>query len=71
MATDLLFLFPPAVVDSSDRDRIPTSKTELISMLSEDELRNAILVVLANKQDMEGAMSVSEVYGALGLEGIK
>lgn len=34
----------------------------------EDELQNAVLVVLANKQDMEGAMSVSEVHKALGLE---
>ena len=27
----------------------------------EEELKNAILVVLANKQDIEGAMSVTEV----------
>jgi len=29
------------------------SKHELGLMLQEDELRNAVLVVLANKQDME------------------
>lgn len=59
------------VVDSMDRDRIGISKQELISMLEEDELKNAILVVLANKQDIEGAMSVSEVSQALGLTAIK
>lgn len=37
----------------------------------EDELNDAILVVLANKQDMEGCMSVAEVHQALGLEALK
>jgi ADP-ribosylation factor-like protein 1 len=30
-----------------------------------------LLVVLANKQDIEGAMSVTEVHGALGLDKLK
>ena len=37
------------------------SQQELVSMLEEEELKSAILVVLANKQDIEGAMSVTEV----------
>ena len=37
-----------------DRDRIGISKTELLTMLEEDELKQAILVVFANKQDLEG-----------------
>lgn len=40
------------VVDSADRERIGISKEELISMLEEDELKRAALVVLANKQDL-------------------
>lgn len=59
------------VVDSVDRDRIGISKDELLYMLREDELSEAILVVLANKQDMEGCMSVAEVHQALGLEALK
>ncbi|KAJ6646845.1 ADP-ribosylation factor-like protein 1 [Pseudolycoriella hygida] len=59
------------VVDSVDRDRIGISKDELLYMLREDELNDAILVVLANKQDMEGCMSVAEVHQALGLEALK
>lgn len=59
------------VVDSADRDRVGISKTELVSMLEEDELKDAVLVVLANKQDIEGAMSVTEVHGALGLDKLK
>merc|ERR1712135_213148 len=59
------------VVDSVDRDRIGISKQELVSMLEEEELKGAILAVLANKQDMEGAMSVAEVHQALGLDALK
>lgn len=59
------------VVDSADRDRIGISKDELLYMLREDELQNAILVVLANKQDMPGCLSVAEVHQALGLDALK
>lgn len=37
----------------------------------EEELAGAILVVLANKQDMEGCMSLAEVHQALGLDALK
>lgn len=59
------------VVDSVDRDRMGISKHELVSMLQEEELRGAVLAVLANKQDMDGAMTVAEVYSCLGLEALK
>ena len=54
-----------------DRDRIRISKTELLTMLEEDELKKAILVVFANKQDLEGCLSVTEVANALGLATLK
>jgi ADP-ribosylation factor-like protein 1 len=38
------------VVDSNDRDRLPIAKAELLAMLSEDELKDARLLVFANKQ---------------------
>jgi ADP-ribosylation factor-like protein 1 len=59
------------VIDSMDRDRIGISKHELVSMLEEDELKNAVLCVFANKQDLDGCMSVSEVANALGLTSLK
>lgn len=37
----------------------------------EEELKKAILVVLANKQDLDTAMSVAEVHQALGLDALK
>ena len=42
-----------------------------ILSLQEDELKKAILVVFANKQDIEGAMTVTEVANALGLSSLK
>ena len=38
------------VVDCNDRDRITEARDELHRMLSEDELRDAVLLVFANKQ---------------------
>ena len=40
------------VVDSNDRDRIDDARDELSRMLNEDELRDAILLLFANKQDL-------------------
>jgi len=34
-------------------------------------LRTAILVVLANKQDIPGCLSVADVHRALGLEALR
>lgn len=39
-----------------------------LSHTQEDELKSAILVVLANKQDMENALTVAEVHKELGLD---
>jgi hypothetical protein len=38
------------VVDSNDRERIGEAREELSRMLGEDELRDAVLLVFANKQ---------------------
>eukprot|EP00948_MAST-09A_sp_MAST-9A-sp1_P001315 g1315.t1 len=59
------------VVDSSDRDRIGVAKKELFSMLAEEELKDAVLLVFANKKDIAGSMSSGEVAAALDLSKIK
>lgn len=38
------------VVDSNDRERVNEAREELMRMLAEDELREAVLLVFANKQ---------------------
>jgi len=59
------------VVDSSDRDRIGISKEELLSMMEEEEMRDAVLLILANKQDIAGSMSATEITDAFGLTEMK
>ncbi|KCV70521.1 arf/Sar family, other [Fonticula alba] len=59
------------VVDSNDRERIAEARDELARMLNEDELRNALLLVFANKQDMPNAMVVQEVTERLGLSSLR
>ena len=58
------------VVDSSDVDRIDTARDELHILLNADELRDATLLVFANKQDLPDAMSTSEMADKLGLNAI-
>lgn len=55
------------MVDSADRDRLPISKAELLSMLSEDELKDARLLVFANKQVSQGS-NMNIVYKLLILK---
>ncbi|XP_059385886.1 ADP-ribosylation factor 4-like isoform X2 [Carassius carassius] len=59
------------VVDSCDRDRIETAAEELKAMLAEDEMRDAVLLVLANKQDLPKAMAVPELTDRLGLHTLR
>ncbi|XP_077975460.1 ADP-ribosylation factor 1-like isoform X2 [Styela clava] len=59
------------VVDSNDRERLCEAKEELKRMLSEDELRDAILLVFANKQDLPNAATTAEISKGLGLEDMR
>lgn len=55
------------VVDSADRERIDEAAEELSSLLHEAELNNCRVLVLANKQDLPNAMSLSEITEKLRL----
>jgi len=59
------------VVDSTDRERIDEAKTELTKILADQEMRDCLLLVLANKQDLPSAMSPAEVTDKLGLHRLK
>ncbi|KAF9938662.1 Arf GTPase arf1 [Modicella reniformis] len=59
------------VVDSNDRDRISEAREELQRMLNEDELREALLLVFANKQDLPNAMNAAEITDKLGLHSLR
>ena len=59
------------MVDSNDRERVGEAREELMRMLSEDELRDAVLLVFANKQDLPNAMSAAELTDKLGLNAMR
>jgi signal recognition particle receptor subunit beta len=46
------------VVDSADRARIEEAKTELHRIINDREMKDCILLVFANKQDIAGGTSL-------------
>ncbi|RZC73714.1 hypothetical protein C5167_049189 [Papaver somniferum] len=59
------------VIDSSDTDRIAIAKEEFHAILEEDELKGAVVLIFANKQDLPGALDDAAVTEALELHKIK
>ena len=59
------------VVDSADPERMGISKQELVAMLEEEELKDAALMVFANKQDLPHAIAADQIADKLGLAGLK
>jgi ADP-ribosylation factor-like protein 2 len=56
------------VVDSGDRHRLDVCRQELAQLLSEERLAGASLLILANKQDVDGALTAAEIVQALDLD---
>lgn len=59
------------VIDSNDRERLAGAKRELHNMLLETTMKNAVLLVFANKQDLPNAMGVSDIANGLGLNELR
>ncbi|CAE7253263.1 ARF1, partial [Symbiodinium sp. KB8] len=59
------------VVDSADTDRLSTAQAELHAMLEEEDLKDAILLVMANKQDQPGALDAAGIAQAMDLSSLK
>ena len=59
------------VVDSNDRDRMEDAAEELKKMLAEEELKDCAVLVMANKQDLNGALAPGEVTEKLGMGALK
>lgn len=55
------------MVDSTDIERLQTAADELAAMLNEEELKDAALLVFANKQDQPGAKGAGDISQALRL----
>ncbi|XP_037528717.2 ADP-ribosylation factor 6 [Rhipicephalus sanguineus] len=59
------------VVDCADRDRIDEARQVLHKIIKNIEMRNAIILVFANKQDLPNAMKPHEIQEKLGLTRIR
>jgi len=59
------------VIDSADRLRVQDCKDELFNLLTEDRLMGASLLVLANKQDLIGSMTIEDMRQRLALDSIR
>ena len=58
------------MVDSCDRERFPEVKEELFDLVNDDRLRNAVILILANKQDLPNAATPAEITDKLDLPSI-
>ncbi|PNX74725.1 ADP-ribosylation factor 1-like protein, partial [Trifolium pratense] len=59
------------VVDSSDTDRLVIAREEFHAILEEEELKGAVVLIFANKQDLPGALDDAAVTESLELHKIK
>ena len=59
------------VIDSNDRERIDDCRDELRRFLAEDELKDCVVLIMANKQDLPNAMSVDAIRDKLQLDELK
>ncbi|KAI9891485.1 MAG: ADP-ribosylation factor, Arf Arf6 [Vezdaea aestivalis] len=59
------------VIDSADRDRIDEARQEMHRIISDREMKESLLLVFANKQDISGAMTPTEVTDSLRLSTLK
>lgn len=59
------------VVDSNDRDRIDEARQELHRIILDREMKDALLLVFANKQDIPSAMTPAEITQRLRLAELK
>lgn len=59
------------VIDSADRERIEETKNELWNVLLDPQFPDAPLLVVANKQDIEGCMRLDEIIRACKLDNLE
>ena len=59
------------VVDSNDKERLEQVRETLALCLIEEELKDAALLIFANKQDLNGALAPNELTNALEMGNLK
>ena len=59
------------MIDSSDKERLDECKCELSWLLTDDNLKDCVFLIMANKQDLPNALSVDEIRDQLQLHKVK
>ena len=59
------------VIDSTDRNRLHLSRTELHKMMEHESLKHAALLVFANKQDVKDSLTAAKISEDLSLTSLK
>ncbi|KAJ6247678.1 adp-ribosylation factor 6 [Anaeramoeba flamelloides] len=59
------------VVDSNDRARIDKARNELHKIISDPEMREILILVFANKQDLPNVMTPAEITERLELHKLR
>jgi ADP-ribosylation factor protein 1 len=59
------------VVDSNDTERLEDAREELFRVINDEELRDAALLVLANKQDLPESLPAHTLTEKLGLHTLR
>lgn len=58
------------VIDSSDKERLEEVREELTKLIDNEYIRDAPFLILANKHDLQYAMTTRELTERLNLEGV-
>ena len=59
------------IIDSNDIGRMDEVKHELQYLTSEEQLKNAVLLILCNKQDLPNALSIDKIGELIEINKIK
>ena len=59
------------VVDSVDKDKFEDAAKKLETIIQEDNMEDSVILLFANKQDLDGAASPKEVQEKLGMIQLK
>lgn len=59
------------VIDSSDHENIEESKKEFQKLLAKEELKNSVILIFANKQDLQDSCKIEEIIRTYELNKIK
>ena len=59
------------VVDCDDRERIDEARRELHKIISDREMKDAVILIYANKQDLKNALTPEEIPEKLGMNRIR